>query len=47
VRIIAASGISSATKALARAAGLPPGCFLSKPFTAGTLLQTLSDVLAR
>ncbi len=46
VRIIAASGISS-NEAQARDAGLPAGCFLSKPFTAGTLLQTLSDVLAR
>ena len=46
VRIIAASGISS-NEALAREAGLPAGCFLSKPFTAGTLLQALGDVLAR
>ncbi|MBL8139232.1 MAG: response regulator [Acidobacteria bacterium] len=46
VRIIAASGISS-NEALARAAGLPPGCFLAKPFTAPALLQVLSDVLAR
>lgn len=45
VRIIAASGISS-NEAVAREAGLPVARFLSKPFTATTLLQALEDVLA-
>ena len=45
MRVIAASG--SSNEALAREAGLPPGCFLAKPYTAPALLHLLSDVLAR